>query len=110
MSIGADTFNSCYTALPDCRAQLRVGGRTVVARCLVESVGGELVSTENGVVSTPDVTLRALADDIPAKGCDRNDRVEVMPAGSTDWAWYRIGNMSTTAGMAVLSMEAINAG
>jgi hypothetical protein len=110
MPIGAATFNIAYSALPDLRAQLRVNRREIVERCLVAALGGERVSTDQGLAVTPDVEVRLLTADVPARGCGYGSKVELSRDAGTTWAMYRIDGISESAGMTMLAMESEHGG
>jgi len=105
MSIGAQAFASIYASLPDLHAQLRIDGRTVVSQCVVASVGGERIATDEGIAISPDVSLRTLTASIPDGKAMQGDTVEVSTDEGATWKWYKIGNRVETAGMSRLVME-----
>jgi hypothetical protein len=108
-TLGSIVFDAAYS-IADIRAALRCDNRkTTVARCIVASIGGSRVATDEGVGITPDVSLRMASTDYPSRGCAMGDIVEVSIDGAT-WKAYRVEDPPhTSAGMTRLTLGNTNA-
>ena len=106
MSDTTDIFEGIYEALPEARCNLRKG-RDTVERALASGIGREHQTTEQGTFRGTDLIVRVLSSELPGRGIDIDDVVEVrQPATTGEWQSFRVAGRNVTGGVVSYTMAA----
>ena len=105
--LGTVAFEACYAALPEARATA-LFGRTPVSRAICTEVGATRALSEIGGGRDVSFELRYLvAEDVPAK-CGLGSICALIVYGQTVATNYRVITRAASAGVIILTLEAVN--
>lgn len=107
IEIGETTLNDVYAALPECRAQIRVGTH-VISKVVTSGAMRVREETPQGSVDGAELNLRLLTKDEDKRfPLEIGKQIEVSAAGAAAWVRYRIVGRKQTAGVIMLRGQAL---
>lgn len=106
-AIGETTLNDAYDALPECRAEVRIGVH-VIPKAVTSGAMRVREETSQGSIDATEMNLRLLSKDEDNRfKLDIGRQIEIKTAGTDQWVRYRIIGRKQTAGIIMLQMEAL---
>ncbi len=103
MSETTAIFNALYASLAEARAQVRIDGKTVIARALSSGIGRTRESSEQGLYGAAVDQVRVLLADVPAGKLALGNEIEVAVNGGA-WVKLRIAARKDTGGVVTLTV------
>lgn len=106
-NIGVSAFDSAWAALPDARAQLRVGLEVIQRAISIANLRTAEMSNEGRYESaTYKVRVRS-ADESKLNPLKIDQRVDLKLAGSSEWMTMRVSARKETAGLITLNLDTL---
>jgi len=99
-----------FKAFPSSRCKFRKG-RDIVERATAAGIGLDRNSDDMGVYFVADAQVQFRVDDIPARGIEIGDKIEVMQPitdNRRDWQSFRIGGTKIAGGIITFTLETVN--
>jgi len=105
MDMGARAFEAGYAMLPAARCQVRIDGKTVIARALSVGLQHGTTPTDMGVGQAVDGNVRFLAADEPRE-IKVDEPIEIKRAHDAAFVPVRVMSRVQIGGAVRLSLEA----
>lgn len=92
--------------MPDARARVRIGGRSIIKKCVTAGLTFSRVDTDNGQIDSIEGAVRFASTDEPTPKVKLGDVIEVMPAAKTRYAKSRVTGRLDIGGSTRLDLQA----